>query len=618
MKDHWGTGERKRSSRNGEGECKIQSMKQSVIVFFDKQVRRQDIIKVAGKFPSAVAVAPRDAHKDLEPFFDELLPIEDHLEPGSVYEGASFCEKLSLVPAQGGKRITSVLTYKGYELWWIYYNMLFLYYGLPFTQYKKLLEFLAAFEHVHLHNPPFERLFRCYLEAHEREFSITHDMRKSPRALPFGMLLQILLTILFLPFVILLHRPVLLFTGDKFDKGKDYDFRMQYLYEELRKRKIPFVESIRSLEPWRPLLRHAFKRKRPVIYPEAVMFIGRFISTFLGNHRRTKRAFRPKSFLEKIPNAQDRFLYLVATEFLLGGYDDIWAIRITKWILRVIGTKAAIVVAANERNFHTVIAAKLNNTPITGILHGFASRYYNVYDFMPTFEGKKTMSVDKYGVWSDWWKEYYLQHGAAYSEDQLVVSGPMRPREKKKTLPDKADPKPSGGKLKVLFISEQLAVPEEVLPYLEALIAEKSLDLYIKFRPYRDGFELWLKENRPDILECFAEKRILRGAMKDAIAECDIVVGSHSTAVLEALFDAKPIALFATGKWGDFFELKTYDAKTAFYAETPQKFIQNIRNAVRIPKETLFELQERFFGDPYKNGSRWVIEEVERVLEERK
>ncbi|MBU3940853.1 MAG: DEAD/DEAH box helicase, partial [Nanoarchaeota archaeon] len=83
-------------------------------------------------------------------------------------------------------------------------------------------------------------------------------------------------------------------------------------------------------------------------------------------------------------------------------------------------------------------------------------------------------------------------------KDQLWVSGSMRPLEKELLSKINSEKKE---KPRVLFISEQLAASQEVLPYLLALLERKEFELYLKFRPYRDGFERWLKKNRPDILK---------------------------------------------------------------------------------------------------------------------
>jgi hypothetical protein len=173
---------------------------------------------------------------------------------------------------------------------------------------------------------------------------------------------------------------------------------------------------------------------------------------------------------------------------------------------------------------------------------------------------------------------------------------------------------PLSGPIKVLFISEQLAAPQEVLPYLEALLNETQLQVYAKFRPYHDGFEEWLREHRPDLLEKIDKSRIFRGEMQEAVAKCDVVIGSHSTAVLEALLQLRRPLFFMTGKQGDFFDIRSFESSYSFLAETPEELIRLTEQSREIPKEVLRSLQERYFGDPTRNGSAWVVTEIEKHL----
>src|SRR3990167_1371356 len=379
--------------------------KQRVLVVFGEELPEKWL---KSKHIINIIVAKESLRHDIEAMGFKFVSIEPLVEAGSVHEASAFAEELSRLTLPDGSRLAESFTYKGYELWWIYYTSLFLYFCLPWTQYKKLLEYLKDFESIYLYQPSY----------------------KSLSLLPFGIFLQIIITLLCLPILMVKRYGLMIFVGDKFAKSKDYDFRMKFIYEELRQRKIPFVEFIRSLESWKAVLEHVFVRKRPVIYSEGVAFVGKFLSIISGGRALARRRFGV-SILSSEVNPEARFKYLVATQYLLNVYDDVWAIRITKWILRAIGVKTAFITAVAERNFHAFLGCKLNAIPTVGILHGVASRHYTVYDFLPSFNGIRTMSVDKYGLWSEWWKKYYLENSKVYLPEQLYVSGLMRPLERK-------------------------------------------------------------------------------------------------------------------------------------------------------------------------------------------
>ena len=106
--------------------------------------------------------------------------------------------------------------------------------------------------------------------------------------------------------------------------------------------------------------------------------------------------------------------------------------------------------------------------------------------------------------------------------------------------------------------------------------------------------------------------------MTEAIERCDVVVGSQSTGVIEATLGDKPFVFFKTNKWGDYFDMKSFDTKYNFFAEDPKELIKYIAESNKIPKETIKNLRDRFFGDPYENGSKWVVAEVEKILQSSK
>jgi len=394
----------------------------------------------------------------------------------------------------------------------------------------------------------------------------------------------------------------MVWTSDKISAPYNFDFRSKSVFGELIEKKIPFALFMRSVEPWHKVLKNAWQRKRAVIYSSAIIELLYFIS----------RPFSRFTTLFPTTDSEKHFWFLVAVHYLRNSKGIILSIRAMKWLFQWIGVKTAIIPSGCDRTFHEVLGCKLAGIKTVGIQHAAISKYAFVSDFMPGFTGERTLSVDKYGLWSEWWRDYYLKYSRAYNKGQLFISGPSNPAEKERI---KEDSFRRDGPFKVLFISEQLAVPSEILPYLSKLLETKDFALSLKFRPYRDGFEDWLKEHRPDILK---KVGIFREGPQQAAAESDVVVGSYSTAVLEALFQLKPIVFFRTNKWGDNFEIKLFDKRGRFFAENPEELINCIRKSVDVPKEDLKQLQMRFFGDFDKNGGKWVVEQAIKNLNEYK
>src|SRR3989344_2658035 len=530
-------------------------------------------------------------------------PLEGLVDPGNIQEATAFLGEVATTALPDGTRVSESITYQGYELWWAHYDQLYLQQCLPYTQYRRLLEHLTRFSTTTLAHPPAEALFRLFLEAHDTRYSIQGNLKRFP---PVGVWLQVLISLLSLPVLMLTRPKIMLYTGDLFEPPHDYSFRMRLIYEELRGRNLPFVEFIRSLEPTRTMLAHAWKRRRPVIYSYAIKVVLLWIAG-LG-----RRAHTP---LPASASPEQAFKLALASMYCANPRGARWAIRGMSLLLRLMGIRAALVPAASNRTFHEVLGCRLAGVPTIGILHGAASRYYNVYDFMPEYRGTKRLSLDRYGLWSHGWKDYYLKNSHVYGPDQLQVSGPMRPLRDTQVGTHASPGARQGAPIKVLLVPGELSAPQEILPYLHALLADTAIALYLTFRPYRDAFEAWLRAHDPELMERVGPGRIFRGRrIQEDIAACDVVVGTYSTAVLEALLQLKPLAFFNTGKWGDYFDLKEYPSSHAYFAENPRELIACIKKSRDIPIEELQSLQERFFGDPYKNGSAWVVDELEKHL----
>src|SRR6185503_5943297 len=108
----------------------------------------------------------------------------------------------------------------------------------------------------------------------------------------------------------------------------------------------------------------------------------------------------------------------------------------------------------------------------------------------------------------------------AYTPKQLNVSGPMRPIKTAKDTPRER----SNQRVNVLWVAEQTVYPPEVLPYIEGLLNHKNVKLTLKFRPFNDGFENWLKNNKPEFLER-KDIDFIYESMESAIRANGVVIG---------------------------------------------------------------------------------------------
>lgn len=581
------------------------SEKTALVIFGDNLPRKNKAWW--GRFSEVVApVTLKDKIQEKGATFVDLSRMIGH---GNVQEAYALVVNLSKLKLADGTRLSKLIVYKGYELWWMNYGFIEYKFCLPYLENRRLLEYLKNFSVVYLYWPSHPELFSYFLEAYGRQCFEIKSWRANLRKffLPGGVIVQLFLSVFFLPILIIKRPKAMYRIGDRIDPPHSYDFRHEHIYRELKERKVRFVEFVRSLQPWHKVLRNVWLRKRPVIYCTAITY---FILEKLSFFETRKDRKLIQAVRSGGRNSEETFWLHCATHFLKGKIRATgWSIKTMERLLKIIGVKAAIIISASSRALPEVLGCQLAGIGTVGIQHGLAFRWYLPHDFMPEYDGAKQLSIDKYGLWSDWWKEYYLVHSKAYKQEQLHVSGPMRPLEKEDLNIQPSGPKE--GPLKVLFVSEQLASPEEIMPYLSAALVSEDIALSLKVRPQMDGFEEWLRKNHPEVL---TRLTVSRDDIHEAIARADVVVGSHSTAVLEALCQLKPFVFFWTDKWGDYYGIKDFDSQGSFFAATPVEFIEKIKNSGQMSKDELKKLQTRFFGDPYQNGAKWVVDEVEDFI----
>lgn len=596
-----------RAAKAGEQLNGVSSREGTALVAFREAPLPRNWWKWAG-----TVIGPASLAGEVRQRGQQFLDIEELGEFENVEEALALLRQLSLLTLPDGRRISELVTYRGHELWWIHYDALFLRFCLPFTKYRRLLVELSKYSRVYLHAPVYPELFEYFLQAHgcqsvclaERPFRTI--LR---RFFDVGLsdLLRVALSISFLVMLWFRQARVMVFTSDLLDAPDDFDFRLRRVYEELRERKLGFVEFIRSLHPPRITLRHVWVRRRPVVYSSAI------IAFLYGAASRVSSRDRVVGLVldclaDRSP--EERFWGRVSVHFLAQARGARWAIAALVTILRGLGIRVAVIVSASVRTLHELIACKISGIGTVGIQYGATVSSYSVGQFIHEYSGATPMGPDVYGVWSRGWQEYYRKHSRAYHPHQVRVAGHLRPAAKDllQNVTTRADTDP----IRVLFVAEPLVEPREAFPYLQALCGQPDFRVFVKTRPMiEDPFECWLRLHVPEVLR---EVDILRGDMHEAIAKCDVIVGSYSTGVLEGLLQLKPIVFFNTVKWGDHFGIRGLTERRCLFAENPEGVVDCVRECIRIPHRILVDLRDHFFGDPTRDGGRWVVDQVDHYL----
>lgn len=557
-------------------------------------------------------IAPASLAEEVRGSRRHFVDLDSLVDFGSIYEAAALTERLTQITLPGGQRLTELVTFRGYELWWIHYDAFYYNFLFPLMQYRRLLERLVGFSEVQLYGVPNLPLFRYYLEAYG--VRCVNLQRWRAQVLWWKYLLREMFDSL-LSFLALIRlkskgAKVLLHPcfGDLLDYPHDYDFRMRRIFGELRARRIPFVEIVRSTQPLRIMLRHARIRRRPVIYSSSLVALIYRVGDALAGRGNLQRKV-VQQMAGRPP--EERFLASVAMHYQRNARNPVVAIRLMSAILRWLDIRVAFVLHPSARSLHELIACKLNNIPTVGIQHGAGKRFYLVSEYMAGYDGACSLGTDVFGCWSGYWRDEYRQYSRVLRPERLQIAGHLRPVPAELLSIGKQKSRDSEI-IRVLHVSDTIVDPREPLPYLRALVADPRLRVTIKARPMiKDRLVAYLRDHAPDV---FSQIKVVTGDIHQAIAWSDVVVGCYSTAVLEGLLQLKPLVFFNTRRWGDYYEFQAIEAARGFFAESPEVAPECVKTVLQTPHDTLEQLRKYFWGDPTRDGGKWIVDQIERLL----
>ncbi len=525
----------------------------------------------------------------------------------NVQRACDLTVAMSKITLPDGRRLPSVVREGDYELWWMNNKTIYSFFIMPYLEYEPFFTLIMEAETVALagafrHQELLEDA--AWAAGTRLEYVGTTkaiDRMGSawnPRALIMSFV-QMFVTIISLLILVFRRPPVGIWTADILTRPFDYDFRYQDLYKELRASKLRFVEFLRLFGTSKTFFRNLARRRRPALYYES------FTRPLKAGLTRQALALEQKVVASlPAPNPatrRERFLTLLAMKAWPDCLAQQRLIPVLRHVLRLVGTKALFVPGAYGRGGALIIAAKQVGIKSVDLMHTPYMRSFHPEEAGVGFDGPRSHAVDYFGVWSDFWVRYYQQERAFYGQTALFPAGHLR------TFPrvEPAHQQAHGQPIRVLLVSEPLVDPAEIVAYLRPLLNDPRFRLAIKCRPERN--DTILKE----LGDVGQRLHLFFGRMEDAFAESDVVIGAHSTGLVEALYFYKPIVMLATQKWGDYFEVQKN--AIAPYVETPTALPDAILAAATLPPAQLRERRAKIWGDSYRNGPRVIVRLLEKL-----
>ena len=546
----------------------------------------------------------------------DWLDIDDQREIANVQEAYGLTERIYTARFADGSRVSQEIVYRGHELLWYFQQLTYASHVMPFLEWRKLLEVAQGYDAVLSFDvdDQLSELFGTYCEAFGIKYQASRSnwsRLKSWPLYPYRALTRWVAfsaSLLSLPFLMLGRPKVLLWQGSDLMTNDDHDFRLERIYRELRERNIAFVEAIRATRPLGTLIRHMWIRRRPVIYHNVFVQLGMFVPA--ARYFRTRKRARRKlpSFVDQ-HSGFDRFLLILAIKQFHRCFSLQATSNLLKIVFRGIGIRVFVSTEALSRNADVILACKLAGVPTVGIQSGNAVRHYVIDDFLPGFEGAgPSPAFDLFGLWSSYWRDYVVRHSDVYREEDTFVAGHIRPvlhNDTPKLGEDRLVQNAEVRNINVLLISEPLTDQSEIAPYLEEISQQKNMSISIKCRPERNDNIVSATRHIPGIA-------LQTGTLARAYATCDVVLGSHSTAILEGAVSLRPMVFLNTRKWGDYYETRVN--KIGEFAEHPRNVVSAIHRAFETPANELKRRRNRLWGDTDLNGAESVANRVEDIL----
>ncbi|MFQ5891113.1 MAG: hypothetical protein ACE5JR_13890, partial [Gemmatimonadota bacterium] len=173
-----------------------------------------------------------------------------------------------------GRRLSSVLEWNGFHVWWFGQDYLFRGLLLPVRQYRDLIDMAWRAGEIRVQNPP--RLFRLYVVPVLRRLGVRCEIEGAPRlrwrrcAAVAGFVTSLGISLAAMLVCLLARRPVLLYALRPVDPQLRCDRRLRDLYGELWRKNVPFMELVFSEAP-ADQLRQDGRRGRAAIWYRQVL-----------------------------------------------------------------------------------------------------------------------------------------------------------------------------------------------------------------------------------------------------------------------------------------------------------------------------------------------------------
>ena len=535
------------------------------------------------------------------------------LPPEDLDLALELLKRLNRWTFADGRRASEYVIVDGFEPWWFRQERVYWYILVPYTRYRALINLLAAEgQKVTIVNaPPKVRSLVGLLHESGAGVSVAFEGQGCDsrgvvwrQRLTWGLIeaAKLLVTVLSL-LVFRLSRPqVLLYAIDKVSPRLRHDFRLHNIYRKLGDEELSFAEYLHSLDNV-TALRNLVRRRRPVVFFETVASL---------LYRLRRRRWADRHPLPAVRSGEEEpdaaFLAGVARQGLELSLRSAVQIQCLKWVIRWHRPRRA-VIPDDCRHVNELIAAcKSLGVPTLGYMHGLFNRYHTGL-MAYGFDAARRHTFDLYGVWGPYFRQYLLA-GDLYDESNTFVCGPLRPPAEQELQAVLSARRRNASPVRVLLISESRARHEEVARYIEELAADGRFRVMLKLRPGEEHTFLdRVVDSAPGAMQM-----IRGGTVYEAFSQADVVLGTYSTTLYEAVLALVPVVVVNTSF--------TYGHDIARdglaeFAESPESVCDVVLRAAKLSQEELIWRRNAIWGEGLTDGATTLFDVAQDRLWEK-
>ena len=511
----------------------------------------------------------------------ELDLLETNLE-----QALSWIQWLNEARTEDGRRLSSLVTEDGYEMWWFVQYHLFTRFLIPYTRYERVVSW--ALEGATVVDPPpdLERLLRILTRAGE-SITVVHRapkniLRSWRRWLGTPLVaMAVVASWLAAWWFRARGRAVAVYTVDIVSPGLRHDFRIDPIYRELERRELSYGEFVHSLGGV-GAVQNFFRRRRLSIDMQAMAML----------ETRPAVNMSPAASIRAgdMPVDRAQFFCALAREGCRASSEAVRKYRALRRLVRLHRPRFALVLDDSRHTHELVAACRSEGVYVVSYQHGVFNRYVvglMAYGFL---DGKPHCA-NAYGLWSDYFRHRLLRDSRLYDASTTFVCGMLR----SPGLDVEAKDRSSEGR--VLVVSESQRT-EEIVPFVAQLLEGEAHEVTLKLRPgeqvptpWRPLLELGLGTSKQSVY--------------DAVRDCDVVLGTYSSVLYEAAFLLKPLVVVkTTAPVGD----ELVQESLAELASGPDGIEQAVTRAVALPISELERRRAVLWGEGRVDGARHLVE----------